>query len=378
MAPCRPVCSVLWLLVASVLPLLVQGLHTDLVRRDSGQADAPSAEVQEQYVLRTLQWNVHGQCFAKCLVEGEDTSHCDHAYPACQSGALQLVTKLLQNESYDFIGLEMFIDRSLFTSTEGVMSGWTHLESTCGGAAGYGVYPFDVARLIFNSRRWEVVGDPRGGCMEKIAKTYKEVAADSKTITENNYRAFIVQALRRKGTTDMVTVAVAHFPHPERHDFANKINVLRDATARISAASKAPKTLLIADTNHGAPDTIRSISPLSSAQVARYLVEDLERAISTDLKADTCCFRREGGGYYGGSLDRIIAMNFTGASMKTELPFKGHVPFAAHDMHDPIVGVLTYGLAVPPRGLLVKTSSSRTAAAVAAAAVALCAAAALV
>lgn len=321
----RPATLASWLLVSAACCVSVVCGHSDTshLRRLPGYLSVGERE----HVLRAVQWNVHGSCFEECRTV--DEVHCDRSFPACQNGARATVTNFLKDDNLDFIGLELFTDRSLFDT----LVGWTHLEFSCGGVVGYGVVPFDVARLIYNSRRWEALGGSQGGCFD---------AAGTPFGAKRNYRAFVVQALQRIGTQDKMTVAVAHFPHPTDGQFDQKIWLLREAIAKVSSSASAPRTLLVADTNHGAPGAPKTGSPLEfplhSLQVAKHLM-DVELVHSTAYDADTCCFND----YWGGAIDRIIAMNFAKASMDTELPFHGqHVPFAARNMHDPIIGKLTY------------------------------------
>mmetsp|Transcript_4461 Transcript_4461/g.12230 ORF Transcript_4461/g.12230 Transcript_4461/m.12230 type:complete len:426 (-) Transcript_4461:27-1304(-) len=271
--------------------------------------------------IQALQWNAHGECFVRCK-DSMDV-HCDKAYPTCRDGARQFLADTLRDSSsLDFVGLEQFNDESFFSAAHVDLGRWSNVTHTCGGALGYGVYPFDLATLIFDRQRWAPVGAARGGCFERV-----EGAA------EPNYRAFLVQAFVRKGTEERMVVAVSHHPHTLQ--YKAEIAALKSAAAVVRAEAAAEKMLLIADTNAESPNV-----PIgrSSQSVMEDIYPGAGEVKSTDLLITCCAWQ------YVHTYDRIVAAHFPHSSaIATALPFLDvHPPFAARYMHDPVLATLTY------------------------------------
>eukprot|EP00931_Biecheleriopsis_adriatica_P061505 TRINITY_DN36980_c0_g1_i1.p1 TRINITY_DN36980_c0_g1~~TRINITY_DN36980_c0_g1_i1.p1 ORF type:complete len:418 (+),score=63.94 TRINITY_DN36980_c0_g1_i1:137-1390(+) len=316
-----------------VFSSIEEGPQLHILSRFSSSRSIISSAAMVQ--IQALQWNAHGECFVRC--KGPTDTHCDKAYPACRNGARTFLANTLRNSaSLDFAGLEQFNDEN-FSNASGVdLERWSNVTHTCGGSSGYGVYPFDLATLIFDKQRWAPIGATRGGCFERV-----EAAA------EPNYRAFLVQAFQRISTEERVVVAVSH--HPHTLDYKLKIPALASAAAAVRAEAAAERMLLIADTNAESPTVPFG---MSSKSLMDDIYPDVGDVASTDL-LNTCCAWQ-----YVHTYDRVVAAHFPlGASMATSLPFSdAHPPFAALHMHDPVLATLTYS------EQLRKTSDSKSAA----------------
>jgi len=269
-----------------------------------------------------LQWNIHGECFRPCNVTGDvGYPYCDAAYPRCRDGATGFVKQHLEaqgEESLDFIGLEQFANTEFLESHD---QQWAHITKNCGGAKGYGMYPFDSATLFYRATRWEVKQvngapvEPVSGCMESVDANV------------NNYRAFVANAFKEKNSSFEVIVAVAHYPHEDK--YTEEIKMFQDALADLITRAGVSRFVLIADTNQAR----------DSGLVLEDVYPSADSVLSTELH-DTCCYPT-----YGDAYDRIILADFPNGSLHTVLPFKDALhhqlpEWVNIDMHDPVVGFL--------------------------------------
>eukprot|EP00438_Fugacium_kawagutii_P033410 Skav204337 [mRNA] locus=scaffold55:148782:153160:+ [translate_table: standard] len=132
------------------------------------------AVCQAVQVLEACKWNLHTECFLPCSASAEP--HCDAHYPYCQQNAAGWIRSLLAD--VDFAGLEQFAHPSFFDQIDSTQLG--HIQHRCGGARGFGMYPFDLATMVFATSRWsvkEVNGkalEPIQGCMQKKNESSKE------------------------------------------------------------------------------------------------------------------------------------------------------------------------------------------------------------
>lgn len=216
-----------------------------------------------------------------------------------------------------------------FTRSEALGERWAHLSHACGGEQGYGVYPFDLATLFFDRSRWDLAGEMRSGCMEKV-----------RGAQDANYRSFLVQGFKRKGGDETLLVAVTHNPHGA--EYRAEIVPLRSAVDDLLTRTSASKVLLVADTNFNGPGVILG---RSSEALMRSIHPNADSMVATSLHSTCCAW------LYAFAYDRIIAAGFPEATLETHLPFgTGHPPFAARNMHDPIVARITYARAAAPAG----------------------------
>ncbi|CAK8986139.1 unnamed protein product [Durusdinium trenchii] len=237
----------------------------------------------------------------------------------------------------DFAGIEQLSDQDFWQSLN---STWGQIHHSCGGTKGFGVYPFDLASLLYRQTGgWAPSGQPVGGCMEKVNKSSQV----------NDYRAYVGQAFVHKDTGLQVIVMVAHFPHEggyeaglellsaELQDLKRRSGV-EEATAASSRRDRREqqkiwrqrilhKVLLLADTNQqkGNAEIMHDIDASSSAKTA-----------GNDVQI-TCCYPE-----YFFSYDRIIAQNLEVTAVKTSFPFgigaDHHPPaWAVFNMHDPVL-----------------------------------------
>jgi len=265
-----------------------------------------------------LQWNIHGECFRHC--SNWHDHHCDRQYPRCNREAPAFLHSELQDESMDFAAVEQ-LENAEFLMHGMQKDAWGKVQHACGGKRGFGQWPFDIAVLFFNRRRWkELPSGRRGGCMEKIWKA--PVA---------NYRAYVVQSFQRTdGSDEKVIVVAAHYPHHH----AGVINLITDIRM-LQKESGAHRLILMADTNR--PGDYSSVAIMHQI----YPAAD---GVSSATLHHTCCFP-----HFHFMVDRIIAAGFPGAKhpMETRLPFRAHwgshsPPWAAINMHDPVRGHLAY------------------------------------
>jgi len=195
---------------------------------------------------------------------------------------------------------------------------WGKSVHTCGGARGFGRYPFDVAVLYYDKDKWEPTSPPDGGCMEHVW--------GSKV---NNYRAYIMQAFRRKDASNSkIIVAVAHYSHA-----VWGLPHMRQQLRALQLRSGVRQVILLADTNRecGTP----------SWSIMHDLYPAAHQAVSAGLHR-TCCVP-----HFQHCYDRIIAAEFPGASglMPTSLPLPEFVvqDWSAPNQHHPIKAKLSYG-----------------------------------
>eukprot|EP00435_Cladocopium_sp_Y103_P030922 s682_g7.t1 len=271
-------------------------------------------EVSQPQSLKVLQWNLHSECFLSCN-STKKPPHCDAHYPSCQQNATSLLRRLLAD--VDFAGLEQLSDPSFFDQVDSNELG--HLQHQCGGSKGYGMYPFDVATIVF-STRWavkETAGHPlaMSGCMDKVNESSKE----------NDYRAYVGQVFVHKETGLELLVLVAHFPHERKYEAG--VEMMAADLAQLKERAKVDQVLLLADTNQRKSNS--------------EIIHDLDPAARKVLGSDvhlTCCYPA-----YFFQYDRIISSNVESiGSQATALPFGNesahHVPdWATLHMHDPVL-----------------------------------------
>lgn len=271
-------------------------------------------EVSRPQSLKVLQWNLHSECFLSCK-STKKAPHCDAHYPSCQQHATSLLRSLLAE--VDFAGLEQLSDPSFFDQVDSHELG--HLQHQCGGSQGYGMYPFDVATIVF-SARWavkETAGSPLtiGGCMDKVNESSKE----------NDYRAYVGQVFVHKDTGLELLVLVAHYPHTGKYEAG--VQMMAADLAQLKARAKVDEVLLLADTNQ----------QKSNLEIMQDLDPTARRVLGSDVHL-TCCYPA-----YFFQYDRIISSNFESiGSQATTLPFGNenthHVPdWATLNMHDPVL-----------------------------------------
>jgi len=216
----------------------------------------------------------------------------------------------------DFAGLEQLSDPSFFDQVDSHELGHQH---QCGGSQGYGMYPFDVATIVF-SARWavkETAGSPLtiGGCMDKVNESSKE----------NDYRAYVGQVFVHKDTGLELLVLVAHYPHTGKYEAG--VQMMAADLAQLKARAKVDEVLLLADTNQ----------QKSNLEIMQDLDPTARRVLGSDVHL-TCCYPA-----YFFQYDRIISSNFESiGSQATTLPFGNenthHVPdWATLNMHDPVL-----------------------------------------
>lgn len=275
--------------------------------------------LEARSTLRLLQWNLHSECFLPCAVNVTNGSasssprwpHCDAHYPNCGRNATHELLDLLRQ--VDFAGIEQLSDQDFWQSLN---STWGQIHHSCGGTKGFGVYPFDLASLLYRQTGgWAPSGQPVGGCMEKVNKSSQV----------NDYRAYVGQAFVHKDTGLQVIVMVAHFPHEGGYEAG--LELLSAELQDLKRRSGVEEVLLLADTNQqkGNAEIMHDIDASSSAKTA-----------GNDVQI-TCCYPE-----YFFSYDRIIAQNLEVTAVKTSFPFgigaDHHPPaWAVFNMHDPVL-----------------------------------------
>lgn len=224
--------------------------------------------------ISLLQWNTHYECFVK------NTTDC------CSTPLVAYLNKMLP--TVDFANLSMF-EKTGYTPPSGYMiidqfSDKPPFE--CG---------YDITTLIYNSNRWEAVGEPIYGCL----------------IT--NDRAYIIQQFKEKSAgSEPVYVIGSHWSHP-----AQGQSYPLDSTAALAKAlsdNNIPSTariILLADTNDSFPDKPTSDSVLMNA----ILGGKATNVQGTGPKQTCCC---SDPGDFPFKTDRIIS-NF-GTGGKVQIP----------------------------------------------------------
>jgi hypothetical protein len=355
-----------------------------------------------------VQWNVHGECFTACNHSSD--KHCDHHYPACKQNATTFVTELLAGTNTespdvpDFVGLEEWGDTELLSSSLD-SDKWSYLSHTCGGNHGEGVWPWDSAFLIYNTKKWEirktgnVTQDSLGGCMERVkdapvnlqvsntihrykrssllatarnasnasnASTEANVSssddknstasntsssdeenstalqkAKAKAKNEKNYRAFFMQAFKHKTDGTELIAVVAHYPHT--YAYESEIGPLKEAINTMQQQTGLKKVIFMMDSNWRFPDIEASDNAITASKTSASIVEDLNASNEDTVSSEPhhTCCEPK----YFATYDRIIATGFPGSvdPVTTYLPFGDTVPsWMAFNMHKPIAGRLEY------------------------------------
>jgi len=270
--------------------------------------------------IELLQWNMHGECFTKCHPGAR--GHCDRHYPACKHNATEILWELMQGSHTpdrvkpDFASIQQLGDEEFISSG---LKQWGKLYHTCGGAKGFGKYPFDIAVLYYDKSKWEPTLHQDGGCMERIWHA-----------SVNNYRAYVMQSFRRidHASDTHIIVVAAHYTHA-----VWGLPRMQKQIASMQKQTGVKQLILLADTN-------RECSS-SSESLMHSLYPSAETVASAHLH-HTCCVP-----YFGHCYDRIIAAEFPGVHglLPTTLPFlelKGRPQWAAPNMHLPIRARLSF------------------------------------
>eukprot|EP00913_Durusdinium_trenchii_P021525 g20227.t1 len=176
--------------------------------------------LEARSTLRLLQWNLHSECFLPCAV--------NPSWSKPPRNATHELLDLLRQ--VDFAGIEQLSDQDFWQSLN---STWGQIHHSCGGTKGFGVYPFDLASLLYRQTGgWAPSGQPVGGCMEKVI------------------------------------VMVAHFPHEGGYEAG--LELLSAELQDLKRRSGVEEVLLLADTNQqkGNAEIMHDIDASSSAKTA--------------------------------------------------------------------------------------------------------------
>lgn len=300
--------------------------------------------------IKFLQWNMHGECFREC--PSPSHKHCDKFYPACKGNATAFLKELVNGHNehapniLDFAGIEQLNDEKFLESGLDADS-WAQFTHICGGSRGYGVWPFDSATILYNKREWDVVNTggsphaPIGGCMEKVQGSSEDNSVNPIGLSVvGNYRAFIMQAFKRRSDGMQIIVIVSHHPHTLH--YADEILGLKRALQEVQQHTGVTKVVLVADTNWNYPRL--PFLGRSSESITHDIYPNASGVVSTVLQKTCCAW------HFFAAYDRIIAAGFPGAMdpIKTMLPFGNETPmWMALNMHKPITGTLTYARSEP-------------------------------
>lgn len=224
--------------------------------------------------ISLLQWNIHYECFVKNTTD-------------CPKLLVEYLDKMLP--TVDFANLSMF-EKTGYTPPSGYItidqfSDKPKPPFECG---------YDITTLIYNSNRWEAVGEPIYGCL----------------IT--NDRAYIIQQFKEKSAgSEPVYVIGSHWSHP-----AQGQSYPSDSTAALAKAlsdnkiHSTDRIILLADTNDSFPDKPTPDSVLMNA----ILGGKAKNVQGTGPRRTRCC---SDPGNFPFKIDRIISNFGTGGNVQT-------------------------------------------------------------